>query len=190
MNTPAHLIFGAAAFARPGSPGTTAASLIGALTPDVSLYLLTGWALYVQKIPARVVFGELYFSSAWQGIFAVDNAIPLWGALLLAGLLLRTPVVVAFAGAGLLHLGFDFALHHDDARRQFWPISDWVFQSPLSYWDRDYYGVFVGALEIAACVALTALLWRRFQSWRMRAMFAALLVAEFVPGIMFALMMH
>lgn len=188
MNTPAHLIFGAAAFARPDRPAVTAAALFGAILPDLSLYLMTGWSLFVMAIPPEVVFGRLYFSDAWQAVFAVDNSIPLWGLALAAGLAVRSPVAIAFAGAGLLHLCFDLPLHNDDARRHFWPLTDWVFHSPFSYWDRDHHGGLIGMLEIAACVALTLVLWRRFRSWPARVAVAALLALEAAPGLLWWMM--
>jgi hypothetical protein len=188
VNTPAHLIFGAAAFARPGKPAVNVAALTGALLPDLSLYLLVGSSLFVLGIPAETVFGELYFSDAWQDIFAIDNSIPLWSAGLAVGLILRSPVAIAFFGAGLLHLAFDLPLHHDDARRHFWPLSDYVFHSPVSYWDPARHGGVVGPLEIAVSLALCALLWRRFRGWFARALVLAAALAELMPGLMFMLM--
>ncbi|NUB43138.1 cobalamin biosynthesis protein CobQ [Fertoebacter nigrum] len=188
MNTPAHLIFGLAAFGRPDRRDVTAAALAGALAPDVSLYLLAGWSLLVMDIPPQVVFGQLYFSPLWQGIFAVDNSLPLWGVLLAAGLVLRAPVLVAFAGAGLLHLAFDVVLHNEDARRQFWPLTDWVFRSPFSYWDTARHGAIIGPLEVAVSLALCGVLWRRYRGWVMRGIIAALAVAECAPGLVFFLM--
>lgn len=188
MNTPAHLIFAAAAFARPGRPAVSSAALLGGLAPDLSLYLMAGWALYVQGIEPRIVFDELYFSDAWQAVFAVDNSFVLWGLALLAGLVLRSPAAIAFTGGGLLHLAFDFPLHHDDARRHFWPLTDWVFQSPVSYWDSNHYGHLTGPLEIAACVALSVLLWGRFRNVLARVLIALALTAEAAPALLWALM--
>ena len=188
MNTPAHLIFGAAVFAWPGDARVNVAAILGALLPDLSLYLLVGWARVVQGIDARVIFGETYFSDLWQGLFAVDNSMPLWGLALVLGLWHRWLVLIAFAGSGLLHLVFDFSLHHDDARRHFWPVSDWVFRSPFSYWDGAHYGYIIGPLEIVASLALCVLLWRRFQGRLARGLIVLGAVAEAAPGIMFALM--
>lgn len=158
------------------------------MLPDLSLYLLTGWSLFVMDIPARVVFDQLYFSDLWQGIFAVDNSIPLWALGLAIALLFRSQVAVAFAGAGLLHLAFDFPLHHDDARRHFWPLSDWVFHSPVSYWDPQHYGMITAPIEVAVCIGLSVLLWRRFTGLWPRVLIALGLLAETAPGVMFALM--
>ncbi len=188
MNTPAHLIFGAAAFARPDRRDVTAAAILGALLPDVSLYAMVAWARWIDGIPARTIFGEMYFSDAWQNVFAIDNSIPLWALVLIAGLAQRNPVVTAFAGAGLLHLVFDLPLHNEDARRHFWPLSDWVFRSPFSYWDRRHHGEIVGPVEICVCLALSVLLWRRFRGRVSRVLIVAAMLSEALPGMMFALM--
>nr|WP_309501417.1 hypothetical protein [uncultured Roseovarius sp.] len=79
MNTPAHLIFAAAAFAKPGAPRRTWAALAGALAPDLSLYVMSIWALYVQGLDPGHVFGTLYFSDSWQNVFRVDNSFLVWG---------------------------------------------------------------------------------------------------------------
>ena len=187
MNTPAHLVIGLAAFGRPGRPRVTAAAFLGALVPDASLYMLAGGAL-AAGIPPRTVFGELYYSDAWQAVFAVDNSIPLWGLLLAAGLALRLAPLLAAAGAALLHLAGDILLHADDGRPHFWPFSDWVFASPVSYWDRRHYGDVVAPIEVALTLALCLWLWRRFASGWMRALIAALAAAQAVPGVMWAMM--
>lgn len=161
MYTPAHLIFAAAVFARPGQPRRTTAALLGGLAPDLSLNLLAGRAM-VLGIPASQIFDELYYSTSWQAIFAVDNSFLVWGAVLTAALLFKTKYLGVFAAAGLLHLAFDFPLHHDDGRAHFWPLSTWVFESPISYWDPRAYGHIVGMIEGLTCIALLVLLWRRF----------------------------
>ncbi len=188
MNTPAHLIFGAAAFARPDRRDVTLAAICGALLPDMSLYLMVGWSLFVREVPPETVFGTYYFSDEWQAVFAVDNSFVIWGAGLLLGLNLRNPVITAFAGAGLLHLGCDFVLHNEDARMQLWPVSTWVFRSPFSYWDRNHHGGIIGPVEIVVSLALCVLLWRRFKSWTARGLILLAAALEAAPGIMFALM--
>lgn len=100
---------------------------------------------------------------------------------LIFGLALRKAWVIALAGAALLHIGLDFPLHHDDGRAHFWPISNWVFQSPLSYWDRDHHAGIIGPIEIAACFLLGAVVWRRFKGRGMRALVSVLCAAEAAP---------
>lgn len=178
MNTPAHLIFGAAAFGRPGHARVTAAALLGGLAPDLSLYLMVAWARLVSDVPARVIFGEYYFSDAWMAVFAIDNSFLLWGALLGLGVWRRWPVVTAFAGAGLLHLALDFPLHGSDARPMFWPLTDWKFDSPYSYWDRNNHAGIFGPLEAGVSICLTAWMLWRFRSIALRVGMVLLLLAE------------
>jgi hypothetical protein len=135
-----------------------------------------------------VVFGQLYFADAWQGIFRIDNSMILWGIALVIGLMWRSPVMIALCGAALLHLGLDFLLHHDDGRAHFWPVTNWIFESPVSYWDRNHYGNIIGPLEILASLLCCAVLWRRFTGRWMRVLIAVLGVLEFAPVVIFTIM--
>ena len=181
MNTPAHLILGLAAFGKPGQTGLCVAALAGGLLPDLSLYLLAGGALAV-GVPAERVFGELYFSEAWQTVFAIDNSAPLWLGLLAVALWRRSGWGVALTGSALLHLATDLPLHNDDGRPHFWPLTDWVFESPLSYWDVDHHAGWVAPGEIALTVGLAVWLLTRLQDWRLRAVVVALVAAELSVG--------
>lgn len=178
MNTPAHLIIGTAVFANPSRHGTYVAALLGALAPDVSLYVMVAVSIWGMGISAETVFRELYYSDAWQQVFAVDNSFVLWSALLALGIWQASPRAKAFAGGGLLHLAFDFPLHTHDARMHFWPVSDWVFESPVSYWDRSAHAGIFGPIEFALSLICAVWIWRRFQQIAIRALTALLLIAE------------
>ena len=175
MNTPAHLIFGIAAFGRPAQRATIWAAAAGALAPDLSLYVMAGVSLFVLQIEPRVVFDELYFSDAWQQVFAIDNSALLCGALLAIAVWRASPVLIAFAGAALLHIALDFPLHHDDGRPHFWPLSWWVFESPVSYWDHRHHAGLVGPVEGALSLILG--LWA---AWRIRALGWSVLLAVLI----------
>ena len=90
MNTPAHLLIGAAVFGRPATTRILAAAFAGAMLPDLSLYLMAGVSLLILDIPPQVVFGELYYSRGWQTVFAIDNSFFVWGALLALALWQRS----------------------------------------------------------------------------------------------------
>lgn len=182
MNTPTHLLVGAAAFARPGGAWINTAAVIGSVTPDLSLFFMVFWNGVVLERAPQQIFGEDYFSPFWQSVFAVDNSALLYAALVLTGWLLRNAVIgpplIAFAGAALLHIALDLPVHHDDGRPHFWPLSDWVYVSPISYWDPARYGAWVSLAETALFVALAAVLWRRFEAVAVRLVLALAAVTQ------------
>ena len=168
MNTPAHLIFGVAAFGRPEIPRTTLAALLGAFAPDLSLYVMASVSIWYLGISPQHVFDVLYYSDEWQQVFAVDNSFILWGAALAAAAWARSKIWIAFTGAALLHLAFDFPLHTHDARMHFWPLTTWKFESPVSYWDNRAFAGTVGIVVLGLVAALGVLIFRRYRSWWVR----------------------
>ncbi|MEM6310198.1 MAG: cobalamin biosynthesis protein CobQ [Pseudomonadota bacterium] len=168
MNTPAHLLVGAALFARKDIRQSGKLALFGSLLPDLSLYLLAGTSLFLLQIPPQRVFDELYFSEAWQSIFAIDNSFLIWGLILAIALFWKRLAWVAFAGAGLVHIVTDFAMHNDDARPHFWPLSDWVFESPFSYWDSDHNAAMLAPFTLLAVLISAWVLWKRWPNWGVR----------------------
>lgn len=183
MNTPAHLIMGAAVFGKPQSGRVTLAAILGAMIPDASLYILAGWELIVRGTPDSVVFGEMYFSDAWQRVFAIDNSFVLWGVALVVALWTRTSWAIALCGAALLHIALDFPLHNEDARMHFWPLTDWKFYSPISYWDSSSGGRVVGVIEMVLVLAMAVVLLWRFRSWWWRSTFLLLTSFQTVPFV-------
>lgn len=182
MNTPAHLIVGAAVFARPDAWRVTLAALLGAFAPDASLYAMAGWHLFVLGTDARIVFGQLYYSPEWMQVFSVDNSFLIWGAILGYGLWLKKQWLTTFAGAAMLHLAFDFPLHAGDGRPHFWPLTSWIFDSPFSYWDRAHGANIIGPLETTMSVGLLVVLWRRFETLKARIVILAAAVLQIWPA--------
>lgn len=178
MNTPAHLLLGAAVFGRPSGRKVIWAAMAGALLPDLSLYLLAGVSIAVLQIPPQIVFNELYFSDLWQSIFAVDNSFIVWGALLALAIWRKADWAIALTGAALLHIALDFPLHHDDGRPHFWPLSDWVFESPVSYWDRGHYANMVGPVAAVVSVISAVVIWMRKPGVFLSLLVALLVAAE------------
>ena len=175
------MIFAATAFAKPFDRRRTIAAVAGALAPDLSLYVMASVSLYVLRISPDVVFGELYFSTAWQQVFAIDNSFLVWGALAGVAWWLGAKNGVVFAASALMHLALDFPLHHDDGRPHFWPVTDWVFESPVSYWDRSAHAGLVGPVEMALCAVFCLILMRRYHSLRSRLVIAGLGLVQIAP---------
>lgn len=168
MNTPAHLLVGTAVFSREGLKGTYTAALLGAAAPDVSLYVMVIVSIWMMGVPAEIVFREYYYSDAWQQVFAIDNSFILWGLLFAFAFWRRWTICIAFAGAALLHLALDFPLHTHDARMHFWPVSDWVFESPVSYWDNRAHAGVVGPLGVMLSLGCVIVLWLRYRDLGIR----------------------
>lgn len=173
------MLIGTAVIGHGRSGKIIAAAMIGALLPDLSLYLLAGVSIFVLQIPANVVFDELYFSETWQTVFAIDNSFLVWGALLSFSLWRKSHWGIALTLAATLHLMLDFPLHHDDGRPHFWPLTDWVFESPVSYWDRQKGAMWIAPVEAAAASMAAAIVWRQRKGWMLACIVACLLLAEF-----------
>lgn len=184
MNTPSHMLIGAAVCTRPLAPATLIAALAGGLAPDLLMFAMVLWATRVVGVPEHEVFSTLFFSETWQSVFAIDHSFFIWGGLLGLAVWRRQIILRAFAGAGLLHALADFLTHHDDARRQFWPVSDWVFRSPVSYWDARFYGNVFGLFEVALVVTLAAFLCWRLARWRERLLVLVVAAPVLLPVLM------
>jgi len=52
-------------------------------------------------------------------------------------------------------------VHAEDAYRHFWPLTDWRFFSPLSYWDVNHHARWVGTVEVILAIGCIAWLWRK-----------------------------
>ena len=62
MNTPSHMLIGAAVFGRQLVPATLAAALEGGLAPDLPMFAMVLWATRVAGVPEHEVFSTLFFS--------------------------------------------------------------------------------------------------------------------------------
>lgn len=181
MNTPTHLIIGAALCARRDRPGSLIAAFAGGLAPDVPILVMVLYATRIAGVPAHEVFGSLFHSESWQRVFAIDHSFAVWGGLLIAASLFRFPLLVAFSGSGLAHAVVDFFTHRTDARKQFWPLTDWVFRSPVSYWDAQYWGSVVAPIEALIVIVLTVVLVRRMDRWWQRLLTVGIALVFLVP---------
>ena len=148
--------------------------LLWAIAPDIGLYLCVFlYALYSEYFlwnptweTFRYMFDVLYFEHPlW--IFAYNF---LHSPLVIVSFLCVTKFFKNYLGAYyiimywffiwcLLHTFFDIPLHHNDGPRIFYPISDYIFYSPVSYWNREYYAGYVIPVELWMCVIMILYLY-------------------------------
>lgn len=194
MMSQTHILLAAGLFAKPEKRLRNTAVLVGALVPDVAIYLLFLWSK-INAIPEKQVWDEIYWQEPWQTYTAAGNSIPIYLLLLFLGVIaLRTSasmfriglVLTFFALGALVHVTTDLPVHVADAHRHFWPLSDWKFISPVSYWHPDHHGrtfmVFEGVLGATLC----ALLFVRFKGAVTRCIIGLLFAAYIaVPAYFF-----
>lgn len=141
-----------------------AAIILGAVFPDLATAAYVVFYRFIVGVPPDVLWGEHYEGSVWDVAANYLHSLPLVTIFLLVALVFRTYGAGFFFGSWFLHAVADFVVHHTDAHSQFLPFSDWIFRSPISYWEATYHGVAVGTIEIVGALSLLVVLWRRYRS--------------------------
>ncbi len=129
------------------------AAAAGAVFPDLpsfagtayyvgTAYLRKGW----DSMHSEELLDAIYFSGPFGGTgSALHSAVPVVTLLVLyrifgLGRRDRRRIVLWFLLGWLGHAIVDFLTHVDDTRPLFWPVSDWEWSSPVSYYNPLYYG--------------------------------------------------
>ena len=119
---------------------------------------------------SREVLDAIYFTGPFGGTgSALHSAVP--PAVLLAvywmarlGGVDRRRILLWFLIGWLGHALADFLTHAGDTRPLFWPITDWQWSSPVSYYNPGYYGrEFFFTSHALILLTMAALLIRRIQ---------------------------
>jgi hypothetical protein len=185
MNTPTHLLASAVVLAKPGDTKRNGWILFGALLPDLSMFVMFIWARVLMRVPQQEIWSDVYFDPFWQTVSNIANAAPLYALALAIGAALKLPLLYVFSFSALLHIALDLPVHREDAHAHFWPITDWKFISPVSYWDPDHFGLWSTGFELVLAAALIVVLWRRFSSRGVRIALGVAFAAYFVAPAYF-----
>lgn len=177
MNTIAHIIISSAVLTRQETPQRNWAVVLGALVPDASMFAFFSWSRW-QGWSGDETWNVQYWMDPWQTLGAVSNSIVLFGLLIAISLWRKWPLIAVVGAAALIHIALDFPLHADDAHRHFWPLSDWRFASPVSYWDPDANGAIGSAVETVFVLAASVILWRRFPPLKWHILFGSLAILQ------------
>lgn len=166
MNTPTHSLLALALLSKRGQTKRNWAVLIGSLIPDAIIYIWAPYQMWVKGVDGRTLWDQLYFEAPMQNAVALVNSITIYLALAAIGLAARAKLwgqlLLVFALAALIHIATDLPVHGHDAYRHFWPLSDWRFYSPISYWETDLHAGWVSLVEAIIGLVCIAVLWRRF----------------------------
>jgi len=164
MNTPGHIVMNLAFLGKKQKPEHILPLVLGGILPDIPIYIFYAYQKFVVGMPELFIWAVVYFLHEWQVVFDSFHSIPI----LLAGFFLAsqskrlTWFVPLFAGM-LLHSLIDLPLHSEDAHRHFYPLSDFRFESPVSYWNPEHYGFIATVAEILAVIfaSIYVLKWNK-----------------------------
>lgn len=165
MNTPAHAAINLLLLSRNPDHRKSATIVVGALIPDLAIIVFYAWQL-IRGTPESAIWSIEYYRPLWQAWFDVFNSIPIVIIAILLSWYARHYLLLLFFGSMLLHIFGDLPLHHDDAHRHFYPLLDWRFESPVSYWDPAHYGQWFSLLEFIGVISASAFMYWRIAPLR------------------------
>jgi len=201
MNTQSHVLLASVLFTRSGvgTKARNAAAIIGGFLPDASIFTMFIWSKIIGA-PELAVWETWYFNPPWRWWSDALHSFVIYWVLVMLGVAIfkfggkwhKTGVVmVIFALSAITHAAGDFFLHVKDGHAHFWPLSDWRFSSPVSYWDPQFYGQYFLAFEITMAIVLIAILFRRFKTKVVRGFLVLALVAYIaVPSYFIFIVQH
>ncbi|MCC5602955.1 hypothetical protein [Nostoc favosum] len=135
------------------------AIVIGAVLPDIPIFVFYFLMKFVYHLPTRQIWSEVYYQPFWQAIVSTFHSIPLaLLGILIAHVLSWQLIEVGFASM-VLHSLLDLPVHNNDAHRHFFPFSNYRFISPVSYWDSNHYGGMAALVEILLVLGATIYLF-------------------------------
>jgi hypothetical protein len=180
MNTPAHAAINLLLLSRDPEHRKTVAVIGGALLPDLAIIVFYAWQLMLGRTESQIwsveyyrplwqawidIFNQIwsveYYRPLWQAWIDIFNSIPLVSLAILLSWHTRQYLLLAFFSSMLLHIFGDLPLHHDDAHRHFFPLLEWRFESPVSYWDPAHHGRWASLFEFVAVVSASTFMYRR-----------------------------
>lgn len=166
MNSPTHTLLALALLSKKGDRKRNWAVFTGSIIPDAVIYVWAPYQILVKGVSGETLWRELYFAEPMQNMIAYFNSIPIYLFLALLGFVMRSKawgkVMLFFALAALTHMATDLPVHNHDAYRHFWPLSDWRFISPFSYYEREHHAGWVSLVEIVIALTSIFILWKRF----------------------------
>ena len=152
MNTPGHYILNLALLGKTIAPQHNLVIAIGAILPDLPIFVFYFVAKFIYRMPEGKIWSEAYYEPFWHNTVALFHSIPLALLITAACYFFRWQAGMILGISMVCHSLLDLPVHHDDAHRHFFPLSDYRFISPFSYWDVNHYGKIVAFIEMALVI--------------------------------------
>ncbi|WP_353931137.1 hypothetical protein WJM97_00550 [Okeanomitos corallinicola TIOX110] len=165
MNTPSHAILNLVIFNQQLRNQASPAILIGAVLPDVPIFVFYFLMKFVYRLPEQQIWSEVYYQPFWQFIVSIFHSIPLALLGILISHLANWQIIKIGFISMVLHSLLDLPVHNNDAHRHFFPFSNYRFISPVSYWDVNHYGNLAAFGEILLVLGATVFLFPKTKSY-------------------------
>ncbi len=183
MITPSHLIYSWALAKRTEKTAPdglakhrTTAFVVGALLPDIPVYVFFLVCGVLLGYGHELLWENMYFNSGWTVVFTLSHSLLLWLLLYLVAKYKQWLIAQWVAISALFHIVVDFFVHTADAYAHFWPLTNWRFASPISYWDSASYGQYVSLGDAIVVACLLIWLATQYKDVRVRLIIYGLLV--------------
>jgi len=180
MISTTHTLLALAVFTRKGDKVRNRSVFWGSVIPDAFIYIAWVILTFFMKVPQSTIWNDIYFDEPMQTFASIFNSIPIYIALLGIGYHYRSAVLgkalMFFSLAALSHISLDFPVHNHDAYAHFWPVSDWRFFSPISYYEEHLHGRTVGMIDLAIGIVASLFVWKRFDKIWVRSVLGLLIL--------------
>ena len=160
--------------------------MFGAVLPDLPMFAFYGYQKLWADRSEQEIWSSIYFQDNWQLFFDLFNSIPIAIALIIVFRVTGLRWGVLLCGSALLHMLCDLPVHHDDGHRHFLPLTQWRFESPVSYWDPNHHGMIFAICELVFSIGACTFVLVKNPSAPMRAI-AGTTLAMYAIGIAFAI---
>jgi len=187
--TQSHIAIGLLLAAKSGRRAAITGAILGGIAPDFSMVPMMLVSYFLLGQDMEQIWSLTFYSAPWWTIDQITNSAPLYAVIAaVSAFAMRGNAhwlprfTLAFSLTALLHVGFDFLTHATDGHIHFWPLTDFVFASPVSYWESDHHGRLFGLIEALAGLAAVVVLWRMYSGWVVRT-FCGILAVMSVLGL-------
>lgn len=178
MNTPSHLILNLTLLGKKDSILYFVPVMIGALLPDIPMFIFYFVESLILHTPNREIWDVAYFQAGWQNFIDCFNSIPVILLVLAIAWKFDNKFLLLVCFSMLLHIAFDMPVHHDDGHRHFYPLLQWRFESPISYWDPRHFGRIISLFEAAMVLVCCFIMFKRHKKIGSRVFVSLMLILQ------------